>query len=232
MYRVAEFRDYFLNKVGAKRSSYNTYNSYLSRIDLAIGGLDETIGRDGIDAVINWGQTANVGPFLTYPSHARSVLKRYIQFVVEIRSPLDEMDEEDLVAGEPLIDEEMAEGAVFKVEREMQAAVRKQLGALESGLIEADGGVEVRVATGRIDILAKDREDKLVVIELKAGSCPPGALEQTLGYAEALAEERGEAVRAYLIAAEFSDRIRAAAKRVTGLQLRTYEFSLRFEALR
>jgi RecB family endonuclease NucS len=123
---------------------------------------------------------------------------------------------------------EIAEGTIFKLEREMQAAVRKQLSMLESGLSEADGGQEVAVATGRIDILARDQDGKLVVIELKAGACPPGALEQTLGYAEALAEERGEPVRAYLVAAEFSDRIRAAAKRVSDLQLRTYEFSLRF----
>jgi len=228
MYRVSEFKDYFLNTVGGKRNSYNTYNSYLSRIDGAIGGLDEAIARDGLDAVINWGQTTAAGPFLTYPSHARSVLKRYLQFAVEVRTPPDETQTE---LDDPIAEAEMAEGVVFKLEREMQAAVRKQLSALEQGLIEADGGQEITVATGRIDILAKDRDGKLVVIELKAGACPPGALEQTLGYAEALSEERGEPVRAYLIAAEFSDRIRAAAKRVTGLQLRSYEFSLRFAAL-
>lgn len=227
MYRVAEFRTYFLETVGAKRSSYNTYNSYLSRIDTAIGGLDESIERDGIEAVIRWGREAKTGPFLTYPSHARSVLKRYLQFIVDAETP----DEEDVETEDVLADEVEPEGAIFKLEREMQAAVRKQLSALEPGLTEADGGLEVAVATGRIDILAKDINGKLVVIELKAGNCPPGALEQALGYAEALAEERAEEVRAYLIAANFSDRIRAAAKRVKGLQLRTYEFSLRFASL-
>jgi len=229
MYRVDEFRDYFLNTVGAKRSSYNTYNSYLSRIDSAIGGLDEVIARDGIESVIRWGQAASVGPFLTYPSHARSVLKRYLQFVVEAEA---QRGTEDVAPEEELeCEADAAEGVVFKLEREMQAAVRKQLAALEPGLLEADNGFEVTVATGRIDILARDKTGQLVVIELKAGSCPPGALEQTLGYAEALAEERGEPVRAYLIAADFPDRIRAAAKRVHGLELRTYEFSLRFDPL-
>lgn len=229
MYRSAEFKEYFLHTVGAKRSSYNTYNSYLSRIDTAIGGLDEAISREGIDAIIQWGQTANVGPFLTYPSHARSVLKRYLQFVVEAQTP---GTEDELTLDEAIEDEaEASEGVVFKLEREMQAAVRKQLAALEPGLVEADNGFEVTVATGRIDIVAKDKDGKLVVIELKAGACPSGALEQTLGYAEALAEERGEPVRAYLIAAEFPDRIRAAAKRVNDLELRTYEFSLRFDRL-
>jgi hypothetical protein len=94
VYHAAEFKDYFLNTVGAKRSTYNNYNSYLSRIDGAIGGLDEAISRDGLDAVINWGQTTNTGPFLTYPSHARSVLKRYLQFVVEARTPPDPTEAE------------------------------------------------------------------------------------------------------------------------------------------
>lgn len=229
MYRAEEFKEYFINKVGAKRSSYNTYNSYLSRIDTVIAGLDEAIARDGIESVIRWSQTATDGPFLTYPSHARSVLKRYLQFVVEAEAhsgPEDDQSEEALEC-----EGDAAEGVVFKLEREMQAAVRKQLAALEPGLLEADNGFEVTVATGRIDIVARDKNGQLVVIELKAGSCPSGALEQTLGYAEALAEERGEPVRAYLIAADFPDRIRAAAKRVQALDLRTYEFSLRFDSL-
>jgi hypothetical protein len=223
MYRSAEFRDYFVNGLGKAPSTFNTYNSFLNRIDREIGGLDEKIQEDGIDAVLAWGRSASSGPFEDYPSHARSVLKSYLQFALNNRPGEDAED-----FPEETIEGDEATGTVFKLEREMQAAVRKQLSTLEHGLAEADGGNEVRVATGRVDILARATNGDLVVIELKAGDCPPGAMEQVLGYAEALADERGARVRAYLIAASFPDRVRAAAKRVRDLELRTYEFSMRF----
>lgn len=226
MYRSAEFKDYFLNKVGAAPNTYSTYNSYLSRIDRALGGLDEKIKADGTDTIMNWAKSTDAPPFDVYPSHARSVLKRYLQFLLEAETPSDEDGPEDEIAlQEP-------SGLAFRLEKEMHAAVRKQLANLESGLAAADGGTEVTVATGKIDILARDAKGKLTVIELKAGSCPPGAMEQALGYAQALSEERDEPVRVMLIASEFSDRVRAASKRVPDLELITYEFSLKFNPVK
>ncbi|MFZ2029224.1 MAG: endonuclease NucS domain-containing protein [Vitreimonas sp.] len=208
---------------GAKPSTLNTYNSYLRRINDAIGGLDEHMASDGVEKVLKWGQTYDEEPFVSYPSHARSVLKAYVEFSLDESTGGGDLP--------PDLTEDDAEqpGLVFRLEREMHAAVRKQLDALETGLKEDD--VEVAVATGRIDILARDKSNGLTVIELKAGICPPGALEQTLGYAQALEEERGESVRAILIAAEFPDRIRAAAKRSKGVELRTYEFAMRFHVV-
>ncbi|MFN7107467.1 MAG: endonuclease NucS domain-containing protein [Brevundimonas sp.] len=226
MYRQDAFKAYFIEEVGAAKATYNTYNSYLNRIDQFIGGLDERVAQDGIEAVLAWSKDQFEGPFSAYPSHARSVLKRYLQFVLNAESDGQDDEEElqtDVAPQDPT-------GAIFRLEREMQAAVRRQLAMLEIGLEEADGGIEVSVATGRIDILAKAANGQLVVIELKAGPCPTGALEQVLGYAQALEDEKGEPVRAYLIASSFPDRIRAAAKRVSALELRTYEFSMTFKA--
>lgn len=223
MYRAQEFKEYFVRVKGAKPSTLNTYNSYLRRINDAIGGLDEHMASDGVEKVLKWGQTYDEEPFVSYPSHARSVLKAYVEFSLDESTGGGDLP--------PDLTEDDAEqpGLVFRLEREMHAAVRKQLDALETGLKEDD--VEVAVATGRIDILARDKSNGLTVIELKAGICPPGALEQTLGYAQALEEERGESVRAILIAAEFPDRIRAAAKRSKGVELRTYEFAMRFHVV-
>lgn len=110
----------------------------------------------------------------------------------------------------------------------MHAAVRQQLANIEPGMTEADDGKETMVSTGYIDIVARDASNKLVVIELKAGKCPAGAMEQALGYAEALADERKEDVRVLLIASEFPDRIKAASRRTRDLKLLKYQFSLRF----
>lgn len=223
MYRAAAFRDYFMRTIAGTKNSADNYNSYLNRIDKAVGGLDEKIRSEGIDSVRAWSRTTKDGPFEKYPSDSRSILKSYLDFTERMQMRGEPNDQPEAVQ-----DSVEATGTVFRVEKEMQTAVRKQLTMLEPGLREADGGLEVSIATGRVDILAEDANGQLVVIELKAGVCPSGALEQTLGYAEALAEERRRPVRAFLVAAEFPERTRAAARRTRDLELRTYEFSLRF----
>lgn len=112
---------------------------------------------------------------------------------------------------------------VFRCEREMQEAIRRELSILEPGLVEADGGRERIVATGKIDITARDANGHFVVIELKAGKCPEGALAQVLGYSSDLERETGTPCRSVLIASQFSQRLCAAADRTRSLTLFTYE---------
>lgn len=223
MYDRDGFKRDFLSN-GASPNSANTYNSFLNRIDQAIGGLDEAIGRDGPEHVASWGRTNEAEPFATYRSHSMSVLRRYLQYRIARASgdPDEGTDVEDE------LEQTLQEDANFKVEREMQAQVRGQLSQLEEGLQIADGGSEISVATGRIDIVARDARGVLVAIELKAGKCPAGALEQVLAYAHSLSLERNEPVRAMLIAGAFSDRLRAAAKRANDVELKTYAYSLSF----
>ena len=218
MYRKEEFRKWFAAR-GYQPNTVSAHITTLNRIDEMDEGLDERLGRLGTDGILKWAKTASTGPFETYASNARSALNRYVEFSIAAQSPAEIDEIEDNSAAVPTL---------FQLEREMQAAVRKQLHKLEAGLVEDDGGSEVVVSTGKIDIVARDKQQHLVAIELKAGLCPAGAIEQVLGYAEALSSERNEQVRAYLIAGQFSDRARAAARRVRGLELRTYEFDIKF----
>ena len=97
---------------------------------------------------------------------------------------------------------------------------------VEEGLVEADGGHERSVATGKIDIVARDVAGNFVVIELKVGPCPHGALEQVMAYSTDLETETGLPCRAVLVASQFSDRIRAAALRARDISLVTYELQI------
>ena len=224
MFQKEQFRAAFLAG-GASSNSTNTYSSFLNRIDVGIGGLDEVLERDGPEAVMLWSKSATVEPFETYRSHARSVLRRYIEF--KVLGEVDEEPAEDVFAVEATSGE-LSFDANFKIEKEMQAQVRLQIAGVENGLTIIDDGAEVSVATGKIDILARDTGGKLTVIELKAGKCPSGAMEQVLAYAQSLSEEREEAARCILIAGSFSDRQRAAAKRMVDLKLLTYAYNLSF----
>ncbi|MCA6104739.1 endonuclease NucS domain-containing protein [Bradyrhizobium australafricanum] len=219
-YRSEQFKEYL--SPTRKPSTLNVYLSYIGRIDRLIGGLDEALARDGVEKTLAWAAAETRPPFDNFPSQAKSILNSYAQFHVAQQSP-DVSPEDDLIA-----DADQTPGSAFGIEREMQAAVRKQLSRIEPGLVEADGGKELGVATGYIDIVARDTNGKLVVIELKAGKCPAGAMEQALGYAQALGDEKNEEVRVLLIASDFPDRIMAASKRTVGLKLLKYEFSLSF----
>jgi hypothetical protein len=216
MYRREEFRDWFALR-GYKPNTVTAHLWHLSAVD-RVFDLDKTLTTLGIDGTLDWARRETTGPFEKYPSNMRSAVNRYVEFIVSTQAP-NIMEEDGEGNTEPVL---------FQLEREMQAAVRKQLSQLEPGLRVDDGGSETPVATGKIDILARDRENKLVAIELKSGRCPTGALEQVLGYAEALSEERNEPVRAYLIAGEFPTRILVAARRARDLHLRSYQFSITF----
>jgi RecB family endonuclease NucS len=124
------------------------------------------------------------------------------------------------------LDPSRAAARLFRYERELQHALRRQLDLVEAGLVEADGGHERCVSTGKIDIVALDQAGHYVVIELKAGPCPQGALEQVLAYSTDLEAETGTPCRAILVAAQFSERIRAAAKRARDISLVTYELEI------
>lgn len=229
MYDKTGFMDYFANTVNASPNSCATYRSFLNRIDDALNGLDEAFMSKGQEAVMEWAKTTETEPFGTYRSHARSVLKRYALYKLE-KAASDEGD----VGGASLdLAEEIAPtldvDANFLREKEMQVQVRKQLGSLEAGLQAVDDGAEVTVPTGKIDILARDAIGRTVVIELKAGKCPAGALEQLLAYTYDIEQDEGKPARAMLVAGSFTDRIRAAARRANGVELKTYAYSLSFQ---
>jgi RecB family endonuclease NucS len=119
--------------------------------------------------------------------------------------------------------ERLATKHVFQNERDMQAAIRRELSMFEPGLVEADGGRERVVASGKIDITARDANGHFVVIELKAGNCPAGALAQVLAYSSDLERETGTPCRSVLVASQFSQRLCTAADRTQSLMLFTYE---------
>jgi endonuclease len=120
----------------------------------------------------------------------------------------------------------------FGFERELQEALRRNIEQLERGLTIIDGGNERKVASGFIDITARDRSGATVVIELKkAGVSDRNAIGQILGYMGNLMEEGSQSVSGILVAGEFSPAIIAAAKVVPNLSLLRYTFRFSFDII-
>ncbi len=119
----------------------------------------------------------------------------------------------------------------FGLERDMQDAMRETITQLESGLEIIDGGVERKVASGFIDILAKDNKGNFVIIELKAGKASDSVIAQTLGYMVDIADAEGleiNQVRGIIVAKSFNKRIETAARAVPTLTLKAYTYSFDF----
>jgi len=117
----------------------------------------------------------------------------------------------------------------FGLERDLQLALRANLRQLEDGLTIADGGKEMVVPSGRIDILAKDKEDVRVVIELKAGTADRDAVGQIMSYIGDLQAEDGDAVRGILVAGDFTSRAIAASRAAPNITVQKYSFKFSFQ---
>lgn len=122
-------------------------------------------------------------------------------------------------------------GSKLSLERDMQAALRRNIRQLGQSLSICDDGAERSVESGFVDITCEDAKDgALVVVELKAGKADSRAIGQILGYMGDLAfEEKGRAVRGLLVAHEFDQRTKSAARVVPGLSLMRYSVEFRFE---
>ena len=140
-------------------------------------------------------------------------------------------------------DEVVAPGAVIEdaldttlhLESDLEAFLLSHLDQLEPGLRLFDrNGLRGQQfdagAAGRIDLLATDKDDRLVVIELKAGEADRQACAQIQAYMAWVmgSLSAGNAVRGVLIAGTFTERCKLAAKVVPGLLLRRYSVTFSF----
>ena len=216
----------------------------LKRIERAYGvDLDAAFQEDGLSSLMaSFGYSASderdgrpnpskldIDPdkLLTHLRWYRSHLVDYVRFLgADVEAVT--LDQGGIAASDVQVIEE-AVGKIFALERDLQIALRANLDDLESGLKVADGGAERKVESGFIDILARDTQGVLTVIELKADTARPEAIAQILGYMGCLAEETGESVRGILVAADHHPRVKHAVRAVQTLTLKRYRYKFEFE---
>ena len=134
--------------------------------------------------------------------------------------------------------EQAAEEAIdtsLSLEADLEDALAGNLTQLEKGLrlYETNGAAGRQVdakEAGRIDLLAVDPDENLVVIELKAGDADRqvcGQIQAYMGWVKQhLAGSRS--VRGMIIAHDFTDRAKLAATVVPGLSLKKYRVNFVF----
>lgn len=218
------------------------------RVEKCYGDLDKHFHENGLQSIIdNLTYTADderrAAPNsskipLTADANIRNNLSSYKSAVVRYRKFLAGWERSDSSPSAPSdsLTNEMAlvapveEPQKLSLERDMQAALRRNIAQLGPTLAVVDDGAERAVASGLIDITCMDsNDDSLVVVELKAGKSDARAIGQILGYMGDLAEEEDErSIKGILVAHEFDKRTRAAARVVPSLRLVRYSVNFTF----
>lgn len=237
----------FVTAEGLSSSTVSTKSAALRRIERDEGvDLDQEYDKDHLTSLFSKFQfsmddvragrenptSLDIEPDKLYRDLAfyRSTLGSYIKFKRSMAGPGNStasIPEPVETATDELVTEEVARK--FGLERDLQNALRANMGQFDSSLSIVDGGVETKVAAGYIDILAKDQRGDWVVIELKADTARAPAIAQVLAYMGCIKREKGGSVRGLLIAAEFEDRVKYAADAVPNLTLKKYGYRFQFE---
>jgi RecB family endonuclease NucS len=137
---------------------------------------------------------------------------------------------------EEILTEEDAAEITLSLERDLQEYLSRDISQLEQGLKlyteDELTGREVSTEAGKIDILAKDNKDRLVVIELKANEASYATLGQILSYMASIKEELGaENVRGIIVAEDFHKKLKLAVTQVDNVSLVKYKVKFDFENL-
>jgi len=134
---------------------------------------------------------------------------------------------------------EMATNPVaITLERDLENFLAQNVAIIERGLklFRSNGTTGRQFNTevvGIIDLLATDEAGNFVVIELKAGEAHDKACAQLLryiGWVE-ISMAGGKSVRGILVASDFTQNCRYAAKAAGRIQLRKYEVEFKFTSI-
>ena len=214
------------------------------RVEECYGDLDEHYDQDQLQGVIaelrystgderrgrpNPSKIPFEGNVRNNLASYRNAVERYCKFRRETKDE-DAGPAVDAPRGGSANETADDRGQLVGLERDLQAALRRAIGQLEPGLEIIDDGAERSVASGFIDITARDARGAIVVIELKTGTARQGAVAQVLSYMGDIAdEEPDQTVRGVLVAGDFDKKARSAARVVPGLSLRSYRMSFEFQ---
>lgn len=218
----------WLEQRGYKDVTVKNQISRVKRVERGYGDLDECFEDDRLQNVINELKYSKEDERQNRPNPSKIRFKgNILKNLASYRNATErycKFREETLVEDEARTND----GQLIGLERDMQAALRRSIEQLEAGMEIIDDGVEHSVSSGFIDITALDERGRIVVIELKTGIARQKAVAQILSYMGDIAEEDDAEVRGILVAADFDNKARAAARVVPTLSLRSYRVNFEF----
>jgi hypothetical protein len=214
-------------KIKASSEWYKSYRSTLKRAKIIGIVQDKGLLESFYDEVWPSGRSDKGQRRLLF---FENLLRRYNDQEHDLVEGIEEEEEEIPLSGE----EEFAR------ENDLQNYLVKNLHHIEKGLTlyhSEDGkpGIEFYIpgTSRRIDILAVDKENTYVVIELKVSRGYEKVVGQTLYYQTMIKTIfNKEKVRAIIVAREIRDELKAATKFLPDFELFEYQLSFTLERVK
>jgi hypothetical protein len=162
--------------------------------------------------------------------------RRYLRIKRQYEAWMDGIGPEPAGEGGAEGSSDPEEALEFALEAHLRDFLARNLDRIEVGLrlytSDDRNGIEFPVEGGRIDLLAVDRAEKYVVIELKLSQGRSKTLGQLLYYMGWVDQHMGQApCRGFIIANEITDDLSVAVSRVPGVSLARYRMSFAIEAV-
>lgn len=212
------------DKIKSSSDKFKSYSSTLRRARIIVLVRDNNLLDKFLKTVWPSGQT----------DKGASRLRFFVNLVARFNG-----DQEGTITEDEEEEEITTEENEFAYESDLQSYLLKNLSVIEKGLklYEADGtkGKEFYIpgTSRRVDILAKDKDDKFVVIELKVSRGYEKVVGQTLFYQSSIKSIfKQDKVRAIIIAREITPELITATKFLPDFQLFEYQLSLTLNAVR
>jgi len=213
-----EIRDYFQNNF--PKIKKGTIDAHISRLTTNNQNrLHYSVNSDGQDDV-----------FYQLPDKSLRLYDREKDSApIYIKGKIESED------GEDNIDESVEQTGEFAYERDLKFYLSKNLPIIENGLSlyqdedEEIQGIEYPVGGRFIDLLAVDKNNDLVVIELKVSKGYDRVIGQLLRYIGWIKEnlaEKNQKVRGIIIARNISEDLIIACKQLPDVELFEYELSI------
>lgn len=118
--------------------------------------------------------------------------------------------------------------ASISLERDLEDYLVRNIASLEAGLVFQER--QSKTDVGFVDVLAKDKNGYLVVIEIKIGEAKDSAVGQVTRYMGWLAKTKpSEKIRGIIVASDFSDGAAYSASIIPGLTLLRFKINFEFE---
>lgn len=161
------------------------------RVEEHYGDLAEHYDRDQLQGVIGELKYSTADERSNKPNpsripfngNTRNNLASYrnaVESYCKFRRETQDNDVDPVIHGRGRNETADDRGQLVGLERDLRSALRLAIEQLEPGLEIIDDGAERSVASGFIDITARDARGAIVVVELKTGTARQGAVAQVL----------------------------------------------------
>lgn len=210
--------EYECEEIKNSSDKFKSYSSTLRRAKIVSLVHDKNLLEDFCNRVWTSGLT----------DKGKSRVKFFEDLVMRFNS-----DQEGTISEDEEVEEIAREESEFAYEKDLQKYLVRNLSVIEKELklYQADGvdGEEFYVAgtSRRIDILAIDKDNNFVVIELKVSRGYEKVVGQTLFYQSSIKTIfKQDKVRAIIIAREITSELKTATQFLPDFELFEYQLSL------